>query len=189
MKNYRRKYFAFNIFFFCLFVLSSCQTPSPKNIDTKYEVTLSQEQKENFRSKIFLRDYTDISGKKIKPSELKSPVIIVNFWASWCRPCMEEMPSLVRLKKNFTNEQLQIISINTEQEQQLMKIKKVHNQMGIKNEFIHVADKNTEIADSVPFTTIPVSVIFHKGEAIRLQDGPMNFDSKEVIQTIEKLLE
>jgi thiol-disulfide isomerase/thioredoxin len=169
--------------------LSSCQSPATKSIDTKYEVSLSQTQKENFHSKLFLRDYIDLKGKTIKTSELKSPIIIVNFWASWCRPCMEEMPSLLRLKKKFSNDKLQIISINTEQNQQLMKIKKVHKQLGINDEFINVADKNTVIADSIPFTTIPVSVIFHNGEAIRFQDGPMIFDSLDVIQTIEKLLE
>lgn len=186
MKNYIHSSLAFKSLFFCLLiVLSGCQTPKQKN----YKVKVSKEQKENFRNNLFLREYTDLHGKTIKVSELKAPIIIVNFWASWCGPCMEEMPSIVGLKKNFSNDQLQIISINVDKENQLMNIKKVHNKLGITNAFISIADVRTEIARSVGFTTIPMTVFFHKGEVIQLQDGPMNFDSYEVIQTMKKLLE
>jgi len=186
MKNYIHSSHAYKALFFCLFiVIGGCQTPKQKN----YEIKVSKEQKENLRNKIFLREYADINGNTIKVGELKAQIIIVNFWASWCGPCMEEMPSMMRLKKNFSNDELQIISINVEKENQLINIKKTYNKLGITNEFFSVPDIQLEIAHSVGFTTIPMTVFFHKGEVIRLQDGPMNFDSYEVIQTMKKLLE
>lgn len=177
---------AFNIYFFCLVLgLLGCQTPKTKN----YEIKITEERKQNLRTKLFLREYTDLNGKTIKLSELKAPIVIINFWASWCGPCMEEMPSMVRFKKKFSKDQLQIISINVDKENQLMNIKKVHNKLGITDEFISIADVQTEIARSVGFTTIPITVFFHKGEVTQFQDGPMNFDSYEVIQTMKILLE
>lgn len=40
---------------------------------------------------------TDINGKEFKLSHLKGKVVIINFWASWCEPCLEEFPSLIKL--------------------------------------------------------------------------------------------
>ncbi len=40
---------------------------------------------------------TDISGREFKLSSLKGKVVIINFWASWCEPCLEEFPSLLKL--------------------------------------------------------------------------------------------
>ena len=50
----------------------------------------------------FLRDP---SGKTLDPSELKGSVVLVNFWATWCQPCREEMPSLQNLYNRFRDKQ------------------------------------------------------------------------------------
>ena len=42
-----------------------------------------------------------LDGKIVKSSELVGKVVLVNFWATWCRPCKEEMPSLVRLQQQL----------------------------------------------------------------------------------------
>lgn len=45
------------------------------------------------------------SGKRILSSELKGRVLFINFWASWCSPCREEMPSIAKLSKHFSANQ------------------------------------------------------------------------------------
>src|ERR1700690_4008467 len=44
-----------------------------------------------------------ISGRKIPPSEYNGKVIFVNFWASWCQPCKEEMPSIEALYREMSS--------------------------------------------------------------------------------------
>src|SRR3970040_1810856 len=58
----------------------------------------------------------DLSGKMVKLSDYKGKVVFVNFWATWCKPCEEEMPSMSvmyeAVKKNFQNFELLAVSID-----------------------------------------------------------------------------
>ena len=68
--------------------------------------------------------YNDIEGKPVIMSKLNSPVIIYNFWASWCLPCLSEMPSMMSLKQKFGPDQIQFVAINTDEEDQIANIQK-----------------------------------------------------------------
>ena len=53
----------------------------------------------------------DASGKEWKLSSLKGKVVFVNFWASWCKPCRDEMPSMVALDKAMADKPFQVLPI------------------------------------------------------------------------------
>jgi len=57
----------------------------------------------------------DTKGKKITLSELKGKIVMVNFWATWCPPCIEEMPSMERLHEVMGGDDFVMLAINTEQ--------------------------------------------------------------------------
>ena len=136
---------------------------------------------------IFLKGkYQTIDGKKIENSKLKSPVVIVNFWATWCSPCMQEMPSLLELKKKFKNEELQVLAFNTDEEDQMKNIEKAKSKLKIRDEFNIIADKNTKIAESFKFSAIPVTIIFNRGKVVHFSNGPMDFASVELQEKIKK---
>ena len=54
---------------------------------------------------------SDLAGKKFDLGPLKGKILIVNFWASWCEPCIEEVPSLVSLVKQLGG-QVELIAIS-----------------------------------------------------------------------------
>ncbi len=62
-------------------------------------------------------DFTlqDTKGNKVTLSSLRGKVVLVNFWATWCPPCIEEMPSMERLHKYMAEEDFVMLAINTEQ--------------------------------------------------------------------------
>ncbi|MBF0347819.1 MAG: TlpA family protein disulfide reductase [Magnetococcales bacterium] len=54
----------------------------------------------------------ELSGKTIRLADYKGKVVVVNFWATWCPPCLEEIPDLVRFQKNLGGKGVQVIGVN-----------------------------------------------------------------------------
>jgi thiol-disulfide isomerase/thioredoxin len=57
----------------------------------------------------------DTKGNKVSLSELRGKIVMVNFWATWCPPCIEEMPSMERLNEALGGDDFVMLAINTEQ--------------------------------------------------------------------------
>lgn len=62
-----------------------------------------------------------IDGTEIRVSDFKGKVVIVSFWASWCGPCMKELPVLSGIQKSATTEKLQVIAINYGESRQMFR--------------------------------------------------------------------
>lgn len=64
---------------------------------------------------------TALDGKKISLRELSGKTVLINFWATWCGPCREEMPSLNELAKNFKDRGLEVIGISIDNSDAIIK--------------------------------------------------------------------
>ena len=54
---------------------------------------------------------TDIFGQKFSSEEMKGEIVVINFWASWCGPCVQEVPSLLKLMKEYQGK-IRLIAIS-----------------------------------------------------------------------------
>lgn len=127
-----------------------------------------------------------LNGTELEMSKIKAPVVIYNFWASWCIPCLEEMPSMMELKKKYSADQLEIVAINTDEDDQRMNIEKTMSKINMKDEFLIVPDKASEIVNQFKITAIPVTIIFHRGKVVHFSNGPMDFNSGEITQKMDE---
>ncbi len=128
-------------------------------------------------------EFTSLDGQHFKLSKVAAPVVILNFWASWCRPCLEEMPSLVMLKKKYPDNKVLVLGINSDEEDQIQNIKRVQSKYGLN--FPVIADKAGAIVNQFMISAIPVSIIYHNGKVTEIGQGSKDFYSEEMIQKIE----
>ncbi|NOT79243.1 MAG: TlpA family protein disulfide reductase [Bacteriovoracaceae bacterium] len=139
--------------------------------------------------KIFLKTKAKtLEGKDFNFYKIDSPVVVINFWASWCVPCLSEMPSMMKFKSQFAPKDVTIIAINTDEEDQVLNIKKTLKKINLKEEFVIVPDVNTAIATEFNITAIPVTIIFHNGKVKLKSDGPMDFMSEEFLGQIRAMI-
>ena len=54
----------------------------------------------------------DLDGREVRLDAFRGRTVIVNFWATWCAPCVEEMPSLARLRAKYAAQGLEVIAVN-----------------------------------------------------------------------------
>jgi len=60
-------------------------------------------------------DLTDLQGNAVKLSDLRGKAVVLNFWASWCAPCKEEIPWFVEMQKRYGSQGLQIVGISMDE--------------------------------------------------------------------------
>lgn len=58
---------------------------------------------------------TDMQGQEVSLSQFRGKVVILNFWATWCPPCREEMPSMEKLHRDYQDKGLVMLAVNVEQ--------------------------------------------------------------------------
>ena len=125
--------------------------------------------------------FLDAKNKQININDFKGNLIILNFWATWCAPCKEEMPSLDLLQKNKNLNNLKIFPINIGQEN-VEKASKFFSDLKIKNLDLYF-DSPVTLAKKFGLRGIPTSILFDKDglEFARIV-GSINFENIEFIE-------
>lgn len=129
---------------------------------------------------------TQMDDTAIPVSQVHGKVILMNFWATWCEACMEEMPSLVKLWKKYHPKGLQIIAINLDENPGSV-VPRVMSQYQM--QFPVFQDPEGKIAELLDVHAIPLTVIMNKERKILyMRDGEKNWNSPEVHAQMERWL-
>ena len=165
------------IFLTILFIAFKSSAYSSNNSPFKNLVILTDPKE--YKEIIF----KDINGKNLSLNDFESDIYILNFWATWCLPCKEEMPSLNMLqsKKN-----LEVIPINVEIRNK-KKSQKFFKDLNINNLSIYF-DYENNLANLFKLRGIPTTIIFNKkrDEVARIL-GEFNFTDKKFTDWLENI--
>jgi len=124
--------------------------------------------------------FKDINKKNVNLDDFKGKLLILNFWATWCAPCKEEMPSLDDLQSNTKLNNLKIFPINIGQEDP-SKSKLFFKKLNIKNLNIYI-DAPITLAQKFSLRGVPTTILFNKeGKEFARITGSINFNDEEFI--------
>ena len=130
--------------------------------------------------------FLDDADEEINIQNLDSKLIILNFWATWCEPCKEEMPSLNRLQANQNLKNLKIYPINIGKEN-LNKVKSFFNELDINN-LEPYFDNPSTLAKTFSLRGLPTTILLNsKGEEFARIIGSINFDDENFINWLKNL--
>ncbi len=124
----------------------------------------------------------DVRGKRIEFSEFKNDVIIINFWATWCPPCIAEMPSFQKLYEDY-GDKVTFLFVSNEQHET------VDNFLKRKRYSIPTFKMLTKAPDPMEGRTLPTTYVLDKnGNIVVDKVGSANWDSESFRKTIDKLI-
>lgn len=128
----------------------------------------------------------DGNGKKISLKDLKGKIVFVNLWATWCGPCVQEMPTINNLKNKFSGND-NIIFVLLDVEGNMVKSKKF---MKNKNYDLPVYIAGAKIPAEYFQGAIPTTLIFNKNGDLEANiQGGRNFDEPGVYDFLKALTE
>ena len=127
----------------------------------------------------------DDKNNQINLDDLNGNLILLNFWATWCAPCKEEMPSLDMLIKNKDLNNLMVFPINIGKDG-TEKAKEFYKDLKIKNLNLYF-DSPITLAKTFGLRGIPTSILFNKkGEEFARIIGSIDFQDKKFTEWLSK---
>ena len=124
--------------------------------------------------------FKDKNQKDLDLSDYKGKLLVLNFWATWCAPCREEMPSLDSLQSDKRLTNLKVFPINIGQEN-LLKSEMFFEELGIQNLEIYF-DSTITLAKKFSLRGLPTTILFDKeGNEFARIIGSIDFNNEEFI--------
>ena len=122
----------------------------------------------------------------LKLSDLKGKVVLLNFWATWCPPCREEIPSMMKLNSAMAGKPFQMVAISVD-EGGVPAIEAFFKESGFS--LPTYIDPDGKAAKTYGVTGVPETFVIDKnGVLIKKVIGPLAWDSAETVSFLEGLM-
>lgn len=125
------------------------------------------------------------NGRNVDLASLKGQVVLVNFWATWCEPCRDEMPSLNRLQKSLGGKKLRVLGVNVGEG--LPRIEEFLQRIPV--DFTVLRDTDMEIQKAWRVRMLPATFLIDRHGMLRYQlVGEADWDDPAIRAPILELL-
>jgi len=126
----------------------------------------------------------DINGKIVSTADWKGKVVILNFWATWCPPCIDEMPSLVQMQQKLQGNGVKVLAISVDADQGAYRdFLKAHNV-----DLLTVRDPDQKSNNLYGTFKFPETYIIDRQGVLRRKFvGPIDWGTPEILDYLGKL--
>ncbi len=130
-------------------------------------------------------DLLNADGERVRVDDYRDRVTVVNFWASWCGPCVEEIPALNRLRERMADKAFELISVDYAED--IETIEAFLKQVQV--DFPVLLDSDGTVSAEWGALVFPSTfVIGPDGRIVYGVNGAIHWDSDEVVETLQGLL-
>jgi thiol-disulfide isomerase/thioredoxin len=127
-----------------------------------------------------------LRGPAVDLAELRGKVVLINFWATWCPPCVEEIPSLQRLYRRLRPQGLEILAVDVGESVETMEAFLKDKPIG----FPVLMDEAGDALRRWGVYAFPTTLVLDRTQRIRYAVfGAFDWSSPEVIEALQPLLE
>ena len=144
-------------------------------------------QKEELKPAKLNFSFKDTNGKKVSLSDFKGKVILLDFWATWCVPCKQEIPGFIELQNRFGNRGLQVVGLSVDDP--LSAAKTYAAQMKMNYPVLLAEGKEDILKAYDPIPSIPVSIIIDRRGRIAARHigiASMDVFEKEIVPLLDE---
>jgi thiol-disulfide isomerase/thioredoxin len=128
----------------------------------------------------------DTNGQSVELSELKGKLVIVNLWATWCEPCLREMPSLERLQSRL-GERIAVLAVSEDRGGN-KSVEPFIAKLGLKSVKIYI-DPKSEVGHAFGARGLPTSFLIDgEGKVFGRVEGAAEWDSPKILGVLQPFL-
>jgi thiol-disulfide isomerase/thioredoxin len=129
----------------------------------------------------------NMDEENITLSDFRGKVVLLNFWATWCPPCIREMPSMERLHQQINVEDFKVIAVN--QMENADDVFAFTGQLEVDPTFEILFDTSSKVSQAYAVRGLPTTFLIDKQGKIRYRAvGGREFNHPEVVRIIEELI-
>jgi len=134
-----------------------------------------------------LAAFQDLDGKRVRLADFKGDVVLLNFWATWCAPCVYEMPSLDRLQSILAGEGLKVLAVSIDRAGRAV-VEPFAKKLDLKHLAIYL-DPKSVLASGFGISGLPSTFLIDaKGRVVRVMAGAAEWDSHAAVSLIRQYL-
>ncbi|MGL4613730.1 MAG: TlpA family protein disulfide reductase [Shewanella sp.] len=130
--------------------------------------------------------FMDEAGQSQTLTQHQGKLTLVNLWATWCAPCLREIPELQKLQQQYQGKNLSIVPISIDEETQ--EVRPFLNKHGFKN-YSTWLDPHKNVERILPTTVVPASYFFDaKGNLVGFIRGYLDWGDKDVALYLDQMI-